>query len=68
MNNEIRWQTANAKTIKCKDCKFRDRTSVIINGEPRYVGITKAFCDKYPKLKPSEVMYQNADCVYYEKG
>ena len=59
--------------IKCRKCKFRDKTTVEIDGKPIPFGITKCICDKYIGVyaggndKPSEILFQNADCDYYEK-
>lgn len=58
--------------IKCRDCFNRDRTEVKILGKMKKVGITKAFCAAYPEPpdsrgKPSEVLFQNADCRFYVK-
>lgn len=62
----------NPKTIKCKNCKYRDKTTVEIDGEIIDVGITKGRCEKYLDYpydmgKPSAILFQNADCEYYEK-
>lgn len=60
------------KEIKCKDCAFRDKTVVKLGEKVLHVGVTKAFCkiyEKPPKTngKPSAVLFQNADCKYYQK-
>lgn len=69
----IKGSWPDPKKVKCKDCKFRDRTAVEINGRMIYSGIVKSFCDKYVgydkggNYKPNEILFQNADCEYYEK-
>lgn len=62
----------NEKEIQCKDCAFRDKTVIELDGETIPVGITKSFCKVYeppPKTngKPSEVLFYNGDCKYYQK-
>lgn len=50
---------------QCKDCFFRDKTTV--NGEE--CGWKKGACKiyEYPNFKPDEVMRNRAECEYYEK-
>lgn len=63
------------KTILCKDCRFRDKTEVDLFGKLMKVGITRDTCDKYTGYntpdgtgyKPHDVLFNNADCLYYEK-
>lgn len=55
---------------QCKDCMFRDKTTVeeddgrIIN-----VGASRSTCIMfpYPDIKPMDVMENIAECDYYEK-
>ena len=63
---------AKADEIVCKDCAFRDKTVVKLDGVEIPVGVTKGFCkiyEKPPKTngKPINVLFQNADCKYYRK-
>lgn len=62
-------QTPNGNKIECKDCIHRDKTVITINKKTIPIGITKGNCDMfiYPDNKPSEVLFQNAKCEYYEK-
>ena len=62
----------NAKEIQCKDCAFRDKTTVELNGKTIPVGVTKAFCKVYeppPKTngKPTAVLFYKGNCKYYMK-
>ena len=66
MKNEISFQTANIKEIVCKDCVYRDRTTITLGGKVKPVGVTKCVCEQYT-LKPSEVLYMGLDCERYEK-
>lgn len=65
---------ANPDTIKCKDCKYRDKTEIKIGDTIKKFGVTKCFCEKYIGVhaggndKPSDILFQNADCDFYEKG
>ena len=50
---------------QCKDCFFRDKTTV--NGEE--CGWKKGACKiyEYPNFKPDDVMRNRDECEYYEK-
>lgn len=50
---------------QCKDCFFRDKTTV--NGKE--CGWKKGSCKifEYPNFKPDDVMRNRAECEYYEK-
>ena len=66
----IKGMFPNAKEIPCKDCFFRDRTVVIIDGKEKSVGITKAFCSKYPlevNGKPLGILFNGEKCEEYMK-
>lgn len=58
--------------IKCKDCKYRDKTVVVIEGKAHYCGVTRGECEKYKwgetMGKPHDVLFQNADCEFYEQS
>lgn len=62
-------QTPDGTKIKCKDCKYRDKTTITVNGKTIPVGITKGNCElfPYPENKPGEILFLNADCGFYEK-
>lgn len=53
--------------IKCKDCAFR-MENVVVMGKliKRH---TYGQCDifTYPDTKPSAILFEGADCPYYEK-
>lgn len=68
----IKGQFPNKNEIICKDCIFRDRTTITLGAKEIHVGITKAFCEKYkspPKSngKPHDVLFNNGDCEFYAK-
>ena len=62
-------QVPDGTQIACKNCIHRDRTFVDIKGKNIPVGVTKGNCDMftYPDAKPSEVLFLNADCPFYER-
>lgn len=66
-------QHPDSSKVKCKDCKFRDKTILMFNEKVIPVGITKCRCEKYLGTphdmgKPHEVLFMNGECQYYEKG
>lgn len=68
----IKGQFPDINNIICKDCVFRDKTTINLSDKKIPVGVTKAFCEKYqapPKSngKPHEVLFNNGDCVFYQK-
>lgn len=68
----IKGQFPKKDEIICKDCKFRDHTTITIGSKEIPVGVTKAFCEKYespPKSngKPHEILFENGICEHYEK-
>ena len=62
-------QKPDATKIMCKDCAFKDKTTITLNKKKIPVGITKGNCEifVYPDTKPSDVLFQNAECEYYQK-
>lgn len=70
--SEIKGQFPNKDKIICKDCMFRDKTTLKLGKNEIPVGVIKAFCEKYetpPKSngKPHEILFENGICEYYEK-
>ena len=68
----IKGQFPNKNEIICKDCTFRDHTTITLGAKEIPVGVTKAFCEKYqspPKSngKPHDVLFENGICEYYQK-
>lgn len=57
-------QFPNPKTIACKDCIFRDKASIEVDGETIFVGVTRDKCGKY-NGKPHEVMFLDKPCPKY---
>lgn len=47
-----------ANDIICRNCRNR-RNGVI--------GFKCAYCKAYPKGKPDEILFENADCDFYDK-
>ena len=65
----MKCQTPNADEIVCKDCVYRDHTTIEVNGKILPVGVTKGNCEMfvYPDSKPSEVLFNNTECEFYEE-
>ena len=61
-DDDIKWRTPDEKTIQCKDCDFRAPDRQI--GKTLYPGSKLMMCDAY-SIKPSAIMYKNAECPYY---
>ena len=57
------------KPIQCKDCVFRDKTSIKLDGKVVRVGATKSVCKmfEYPEIKPMGVLKNTEECDYYEQ-
>ena len=68
---EMKGQFPDADKVKCRDCAFKDKTVIDVEGEQIACGVTRSYCDKYPKGKtngkPHDVLFLNADCQYYKK-
>ena len=62
----IKAQFPNPRKIQCKDCVFRDTTTLELDGETLYVGMTRDTCDRF-EHKPYEVLFENAACIEYIK-
>lgn len=67
----IKGMFPDKNTILCKDCRWRDKTTLTINGKEYTPGVTRAFCEKYPappasEGKPDTILFQHGDCAYYE--
>lgn len=68
---DMKGQFPDPEKVKCKDCVFRDKTVVNIEGKDLFSGVTRCYCAKYQKGetngKPHDVLFLNADCRYYKK-
>lgn len=69
--SEVHAQTANPYKMKCKDCDYRDRDTMIIEGKLILTGIMRDTCAIYDgkggNWKPNSVYFQNEDCEFYKK-
>lgn len=67
--NESMYGADLLKPKQCKDCLFRDKTTVKLDGKTLQVGATKSVCGifEYPDGKPMGVMKNMEECEYYEK-
>lgn len=66
MDKELNMKVSypNPKTIDCRNCIYRDRTTVKIGDKEKAVGLTKGFCYKFQDGagKPHDVLFENAEC------
>lgn len=71
LEQTMKVQGANPKTIQCKDCAFRDKTLFDHKGETIPIGVIKSWCKVYTKEnsngKPSGVLFETEKCKYYMK-
>lgn len=68
----IRGTWPDPEKVVCRDCAFRDRTVVELFGKTIACGITRDTCDIYKgppstSYKPSEILFYNEPCRYYQK-
>lgn len=70
-NGEIHMQTADPKKMRCRDCIYRDRDTMTLEGEKVLVGVMRDTClifdGKRGNWKPTAVMLDGADCLFYER-
>ena len=63
--NEDFAPTLPSEDIKCATCLFR-KPDLVIDGKTIVMGCKNGYCDMYPKGKPNDILFANADCEYYE--
>ena len=65
----MRGQFPDPNKIECRNCIYRDKTLLTFFNPPKPVGVTKAFCTAYPDPpgKPSEVLFNNGHCPFYQE-
>lgn len=70
-NDPMKMQTADIKKVMCRDCIYRDRTTLKIDGDEIPVGVTRDTCliydGKKGNWKPTEVIIRNQACDFYER-
>lgn len=71
INNEMHMQTADPEKIRCRDCIYRDRDTMKIDGKVIQTGIMRGTClifdGKRGNWKPTRVTLENGDCMFYDK-
>lgn len=63
----IKASIPNKDKIRCRDCKYRERAVVEIEGKKVDFGSTKSSCLMFKYIKPLDVLFNNADCPVYRK-
>jgi len=69
--DEIRAQNADPNKMVCRDCIYRERDTMKIEGKLIQTGIMRGTClifdGKNGNLKPNNVYFRNEHCPFYEK-
>ena len=69
-NDSMKMQVADPGRMRCRDCLYRDRDTMKIDGKIIRPGISRATClvfdGKKGNWKPNNVYFQNEDCLLYE--
>lgn len=68
--DEMHCQAPDPETIQCKDCMYRDKSTMKLGLNVIPVGCIKSFCEKYEKPpksngKPDGVLFGTLDCQFY---
>lgn len=65
----IKLQTADPGEMVCRDCIYRDQTTMKIDGDKVYIGIMRDTCliydGKKGNWKPTKVVLRNQYCDFY---
>lgn len=67
---EIHGQFPDPQKVQCKDCVFRDKTKLTLDGKTIYPGITKDYCEIYDRNtngKGNGILFWGEKCKYYVK-
>lgn len=61
----------NYKKVICRNCLYRDHTTIKIDNAVIPVGVTKSFCKIYrepPETngKPLNILFNGANCKYFK--
>lgn len=67
----VKMQVADPERMFCRDCIYREKDTLKIDGKTIQTGISRATClifdGKKGRLKPNSVYFQNEPCMFYEK-
>ena len=59
INSEVHMQTADPGKMRCRDCIYRERDTIVIDGKKVYAGVMRATClifdGKRGNWKPNSV-------------
>lgn len=70
IRQDIHAQNADPSKMPCRDCIYRDRDTMQIDGKTVQTGIMRATCKffdgKRGNWKPNAVYFQNGPCLIYE--
>ena len=69
-NDTARMQTADPARMACKDCIYREKDTVEIEGDVIQAGVMRGSClifdGKKGRWKPNNVYFLNEPCPFYE--
>jgi len=65
--DDMRMTFPDPKKVVCKDCAYRDKTTVTYKGKTEEVGITRCTCLKYIHSKPLGILFRGESCELYKK-
>lgn len=70
MQKDMHMQTADPKRMRCRDCLYRDRETMVLCGEKVLVGVMRDTClvfdGKRGNWKPTSVVLDGGNCPFYE--
>lgn len=70
-NDTMKMQTADPEKMVCKDCLYRDRTEITLDGKKVKVGVMRDTClvfdGKRGNWKPTGVVLDGEPCLLYER-
>lgn len=71
VNGEFRMQNADPERMQCRDCIYRDKDTMQIEGKTVQTGIARATClifdGKKNRWKPNNVYFNGEPCMFYEQ-
>jgi len=68
---EMHMQTADPGKIRCRDCIYRERDTMLLDGKVVQTGIMRGTClifdGKHGNWKPTSVTLDGGSCLFYEQ-
>ena len=71
LNGEVRAQNADPERMQCRDCIYRDKDTMEIEGKLIQTGVMRGRClvfdGKRGRWKPNGVYFNGEPCIMYEQ-